>query len=381
VEFGWVEEDASFRKELRAFLASDLGDDWSGTTRQLGSDANVAHSFTFARALAERGWLTPHWPAEYGGHSASPWQHIVMAEEMWSIGEPRGPQYMNVNWIGPSIMAHGTDEQKKQYLPRIAAGDVIWCQGFSEPDAGSDLASLRTRAVRQGDDYIVNGSKVWISYASSAEFCYLLVRTNAEAERHRGISVLLVPTATEGFSIRKIPAVVGDHSFHELVFTDMRVPVSCRLGSEDEGWAVIREALAFERVGAPRYARAAYMLDQLVDWAREHEVAMSTGLIERVGQARASCEAARLLAYRVIDERCLGLPPSANVYLARAAMVQAERAVGAVAGELMGSDGLEYGSIADEQLRKSMVAGVAAGTYEMQLNLIAQLALQLPRAK
>jgi len=381
MEFGWSDEDLTFRKELRAFLASDLGDDWSGEAQKLGSQANVEHSFSFAKALAARGWLTPHWPEEYGGAGASPWLHLIMAEEMWSIGEPRGPQYMNVNWIGPSIMAHGTEEQKRLHLPPIAKGDVIWCQGFSEPDAGSDLASLRTRAVRDGDDYVVNGRKVWTSYAASAQFCYLLVRTNAEAERHRGISVLLVPTDTEGFEINSIPSVVGGHAFHELVFTDMRVPVECRLGDEDQGWAVVREALAFERVGAPRYARAAYVLDQLVDWADTNGTELSASLIERIGQARASCEAARLLAYRVIDERSLGLPPSPNVYLARAAMVQAERAVGAVAGELMGDEGLVYGSIADEQLRKSMVAGVAAGTYEMQLNMIAQLALKLPRER
>jgi alkylation response protein AidB-like acyl-CoA dehydrogenase len=381
MEFGWSDEDLTFRKELRAFLASDLAETWTGEARQLGSAANVEHSFSFARSLAERGWLTRHWPEEHGGAGASPWQHLVMAEEMWSIGEPRGPQYMNVNWIGPSIMAHGTEAQKQLHLPRIARGDVIWCQGFSEPDAGSDLASLRTRAVRDGNDYVVNGRKVWTSYAASAEFCYLLVRTNADAERHRGISVLLVPTDTDGFEINPIPAVVGDHAFHELVFTDMRVPVECRLGDEDQGWSVVREALAFERVGAPRYARAAFILDELVDWAREHEVELSLSLLDRIGQARAACEAARLLAYRVIDERSLGLPPSPNVYLARAAMVQAERAVGAVAGELMADEGLIYGSIADEQLRKSMVAGVAAGTYEMQLNMIAQLALKLPKGR
>lgn len=381
MEFGWSDEDQSFRKELRQFLGSESLDTWIGESRRLGSEQNVEFSFGFARVLAERGWLTPHWPAEHGGSGASPWQHLIMAEEMWSIGEPRGPQYMNVNWIGPSIMAHGTEAQKAMHLPRIAIGDVIWCQGFSEPDAGSDLASLRTRAVRDGDDYVVNGRKVWVSYASSAEFCYLLVRTNAEAERHRGISVLLVPTATEGFEINKIPAVVGDHAFHELVFTDMRIPVDARLGEEDQGWSVVREALAFERVGAPRYARAAYILDQLMSWAENNDIELSPVTLERVGQARAACEAARLLAYRVIDERSLGLPPSPNVYLARAAMVQAERAVGAVGGELMADEGLVVGSIADEQLRKSMVAGVAAGTYEMQLNTIAQLALKLPRER
>jgi alkylation response protein AidB-like acyl-CoA dehydrogenase len=381
MEFGWSDEDVTFRKELHAFLANDLGETWSGEARRLGSPANVEHSYDFARTLSDRGWLTPHWPREHGGSGASPWQHLIMAEEMWSIGEPRGPQYMNVNWIGPSIMAHGTPDQQATHLPPIARGEVIWCQGFSEPDAGSDLASLRTRAVRDGDQYVVNGRKVWTSYASSAQFCYLLVRTNPEAERHRGISVLLVPTDTDGFEIRSIPSVVGDHSFHELVFTDMRVPVSCRLGEEDQGWSVVREALAFERVGAPRYARAAYMLDQLVSWARDHDVSLSSSLLERVGEARAACEAARLLAYRVIDERCLGLPPTPNVYLARAAMVQAERAVGAVAGDLMADEGLLSGSLADEQLRKSMVAGVAAGTYEMQLNMIAQMALKLPRER
>jgi alkylation response protein AidB-like acyl-CoA dehydrogenase len=381
MEFGWADEDQTFRKELRAFLGSETMATWTGDARRLGSPDNVEFSFGFNRALADRGWLTPHWPAEHGGSGASPWQNLIMAEEMWSIGEPRGPQYMNVNWIGPSIMAHGSAEQKALHLPRIASGSVIWCQGFSEPDAGSDLASLRTRAVRDGDHYVVNGGKVWVSYASSAEFCYLLVRTNAEAERHRGISVLLVPTDTEGFEINKIPAVVGDHAFHELVFTDMRVPVEARLGEEDEGWSVVGEALAYERVGAPRYARAAYVLDQLVAWAAANDVDLSSATIERIGAARAACEAARLLAYRVIDERCLGLPPSPNVYLARAAMVQAERAVGAVSGELMADEGLIAGSIADDQIRKSMVAGVAAGTYEMQLNTIARRALNLPRER
>jgi alkylation response protein AidB-like acyl-CoA dehydrogenase len=378
VEFGWSPEDVTFRKELNEFLATELGD-WAPAERQLGSRDNVRKSFEFNAKLAARGWLTPHWPEEYGGRDTSPWQHIIMGEEMWSVGEPRGPQYMNVNWIGPSIMAHGTAEQKREHLPRIAAGKVIWCQGFSEPDAGSDLASLRTRAVRDGSDFVVTGRKLWTSYASTADFCYLLVRTDPDAEPHRGISVLLTPTSTPGFEIRSVDSVVGDHAFHELVFSDMRVPESCLLGPENGGWRVIREVLAFERVGAPRYARAALMLDRMVTWARERGFVDSPVVQERIGAARAACEAARLLVYRVIDERADGLSASPNVYLARAAMVQAERAVGQVAGELMGSESLLAGSLADDQLRKSMVAGVAAGTYEMQLNSVARFALKLPQ--
>ena len=379
MEFGWSDEDATFRKELRSFVASELADGWEGAVRHLGSPENVANSIIFNCRLAERGWLTPHWPVEHGGGKSTPWQHIIMGEELWSIGEPRGPQYMNVNWIGPSIMAHGTPEQKALHLPLIAAGKVIWCQGFSEPDAGSDLASLRTRAERDGDEYVVNGQKVWTSYASVADYCYLLVRTNQLAERHLGISVLLVPTSTPGLKITDVGSMVGEHAFHELFFDDMRVPVSCRLGVEDEGWAVVREALSYERVGAPRYARAAFQLDAAMCWARDNEVRLSEATIERVGQAYASCEAARLLAYRVMDERSKGLPPGPSGNIARASMVNAERMVGQCVLELQGPEAMRSGAIADEQFRKSLAAGIAAGSYETQMNHIARLRLNLPK--
>jgi alkylation response protein AidB-like acyl-CoA dehydrogenase len=379
VEFDWSDDDVTFRKTLRSFTESELQGTWSGAARHLGSPENVAYSHAFCAALAERGWLTPHWPAEHGGQEATPWQHIILGEELWSIGEPRGPQYMNVNWIGPSIMAHGTPEQKQAYLPPIARGEVIWCQGFSEPDAGSDLASLRTRAQRDGAEYVVNGQKCWTSYASVAQYCYLLVRTGAEARGQHGITVLLVPTDTPGFEIRRVEAMVGRHAFHELFFNDMRLPVSCRLGPEDEGWAVVRQALAFERVGAPRYARAAYILDEAMTWVAEHGRPVAPEQRDRVARARAACQAARLLAYRVIDERAHNEAPSPNISIARAAMVQAERLVGQVVLDLMGSDGLEAESVADEQLRKSLAAGLAGGSYEMQLNLIARQALGLPK--
>jgi alkylation response protein AidB-like acyl-CoA dehydrogenase len=379
VEFGWSEEDLSFRKEVRALIDAELGEAWSGPATALGSPENVAFSFGFARALAERGWLTPHWPVEHGGSGASAWQQAILGEELWSIGEPRGPQYMNVNWIGPSIMAYGTDEQCRMHLERIARGDVIWCQGFSEPGAGSDLSSLRTRAVREDDVYVVNGQKTWTSYASVAEFCYLLVRTGTDDSGPRGITVLLVPTDLPGLEIRTVDAVVGDHAFHDLFFTDVRVPVSCRLGPENGGWEVVRRALAYERVGAPRWARAQHLLDQMATRAVERGLLASPDVRARFGEARAATEAARLLFYRVIDEREHDRPPSANANLARVAMVQAERLVGRLGLDLFGLDGLETGTIADTALRKSMVAGIAAGTYEIQLNLIARLALGLPK--
>ena len=220
MEFGWAPEDVAFRAELRAFLEEELPDHWHGRTAILGSAENAEYSHRFAGILADRNWLIPHWPDEYGGSRATPWQMLVLSEELWSLGEPRGPQYMNANWIGPSIMANGTDEQRKRYLPPIARGEVVWCQGFSEPDAGSDLAALRTEARLDGDEYVVNGSKIWTSYADVADHCYLLTRTQPADGRAAGISVLLLDMDTAGLSVRPIRGIVGEHSFCE-VFLDL----------------------------------------------------------------------------------------------------------------------------------------------------------------
>jgi alkylation response protein AidB-like acyl-CoA dehydrogenase len=380
VEFGWSEAEAQYRATISDFVESELAASQSSTgISGVVSRRSVGRSFEFAAKLAERGWLTPHWPSEYGGSGATAWEHIILGEEMWSRGEPRGPQYMNVNWIGPALMVAGTLEQKNYHLKRISAGDVIWCQGFSEPDAGSDLVSLATTAVRDGDEYVVNGQKIWTSYANSAEFCFLLVRTNPDAEKHSGISILLTPTNTPGFEVRDIKGIVGDHALHHLFFTDMRVPVSCRLGPENEGWAVVRRALSYERVGSPRYSRAAFMLDEIARWAHARGKLSDPAVVERLALARARCEAARLLAYCVFDDRNKQVPPGPNAYVARVAMVQADRAVGELAMDIMGSEGLVVSSLADEQYRSSLPAGVAAGTLEVQLNLVSRAVLGLPK--
>jgi alkylation response protein AidB-like acyl-CoA dehydrogenase len=180
--------------------------------------------------------------------------------------------------------------------------------------------------------------------------------------------------------VRDVGSVVGDHAFHEVFLTDLRVPVSCRLGPENEGWEVVRSALSYERVGAPRWARAQYVLEQLAEWAEERGELETPWVEERFGEARAATEAARMLFYLVIDERQRSQPQSPNANLARVAMVEAERLVGRLAGDLLGPAGLETGTIADGSLRKSMAAGVAAGTYEIQLNIVARQVLGLPKS-
>jgi len=380
MQFGWSEEEQAYRREVQAFLAEALPDDWEAISAGgPGSDAQADFSRGFCARLAERGWLTQSWPAEYGGADASPWRHAIFGEEMWGNGEPRGPQYMNVNWIGPAIMKHGTEAQKAEHLPPISRGEVLWCQGFSEPEAGSDLAALRTAATRDGDHYVVNGTKIWTSYANHARHCFLLVRSDPESSRHKGISVLLCPMDLPGIQVREIPSVVGERYFHEVFFDDVRVPVSCRLGPEHEGWNVVSYALQFERVGAARYHRAALILDDLAERARERGLLGDARVREKLGHARTLCEAARVLTYRVIDQRAHGAPPSADSNVARIAGTTAEQAVADLALEIFGEESLEYGSYADTRFRWAMTAGVAVGATEVQLNLVARNRLELPR--
>ena len=380
MEFEWSEGDAEFRRELRAFLDAELPANWAEmSVHGPGSDAQGAFSRGFCAALARRAWLTQSWPAAYGGADATPWRHAILSEEMWRVGEPRGSQYMNVNWIGPTIMKYGSEAQKAFHLPKISAGDVLWCQGFSEPEAGSDLVALRTSAAPDGDDYVVNGSKIWTSYVAGAEYCFLLVRTDPASQRHRGITVLLAPMDAPGIEVREVPAVIGDRYFHELFFDDARIPQSCRLGPEGEGWGVVSYALAFERVGAMRYARAARTLDALADAARERCVLGDPVIQEKLGAARTAVEASRLLSYRVIDLRAKGSEPTADTNVARVAGTLCENAVSDLALEIFGAEALAYGNFAESYWRLAMTAGVAVGTTEINLNLIASRWLDLPR--
>jgi alkylation response protein AidB-like acyl-CoA dehydrogenase len=380
VEFGWSQEELRHRREIRDFLAEELPEDWEEISQHgPGGDSQAAFSKHFCARMAARGWLTQHWPEEFGGQAAPPWRHAIVGEEMWAIGEPRGAQYMNVNWIGPAIMHYGSEAQKAEHLPRISAGDVLWCQGFSEPEAGSDLAALRTQALRVADEYVINGSKIWTSYCNHADFMILLVRTDPESRRQRGISVLLVPMQTPGIEIREIPSVVGERYFHEVFFSDVHVPTQSLLGRENEGWDVVAYALQYERVGAARYARAALTLDRLAEIAGDRGLLSDPIVVDRLGEARALCEAARLLTYRVIDLRAKGSPPTADTQLARVLGTRADNAIGRLALDLLGPEALEYGSFADANFRMAMTAGVAVGATEVQLNLIASRFLGLPR--
>jgi alkylation response protein AidB-like acyl-CoA dehydrogenase len=379
MNFTWSEEQVAFRERVRSFLEAELPSNWEELASQSpGSKALTDFSLEFCPKLAAAGLLVPHWPREFGGEEATPWEHFILGEEMWRVGEPRGPQYYNVNWLGPSIMKFGTQAQKDEHLSLIAAGKAIWCQGFSEPGAGSDLAALRTRADRVDSGYSITGSKIWTSYASLAEYCFLLARTSPGKA---GVSVFLVPMKSPGIDVHKIPSVVGDGDIHEVFFTDVFVPEGCRLGDEGQGWEVARYALHYERVGIPRYALARRVLERVVEGLKAAGQFGDSLVRTRAAQAYAACEAARFLVYRVIDQRAKNQPQSAETSVGRVAVVNAERIVSDFALDFVAERMLGTGDrLVDTHQKRAITAGIAAGAAEIQLNLIADQLLNLPRA-
>jgi alkylation response protein AidB-like acyl-CoA dehydrogenase len=374
MQLEWTEEQRLFRAELRQFVEARRRPDWTHYQREMPEPADRESAIEFCRALAGAGLLTPHWPREYGGREASPWEQTIVSEELWGAGEPRASQYYNVNWIGPAIMAAGTAEQKAEHLGSMGRGEAMWCQGFSEPDAGSDLASLRTTAIRDGDVYLVNGQKIWTSYAHAADFIFLLARTDPDSKGTEGISVLLAPMDLPGVEVRNIPNPWVAHMIHEVWFTDVQVPVSCRLGEENQGWSLVRSVLANERIGLARHECAERTVDAVLDHATAAGLDVDDpGLQEAVGLAYACCEAARAVNYAAVNERTVGRDerrPLAS--LSRAVTVFAEQQATSACFDVLGSEAFGHDSVAEHQLDMSTVAGIAAGSLDVQLNLISR---------
>ncbi|MBX3608709.1 MAG: acyl-CoA dehydrogenase family protein [Hydrogenophaga sp.] len=379
MDFSWSAEQAELRQRVRDLLARELPPDWDHTSRHgPGSPGQTAFSLDFCPRLAAAGLLVPHWPVEFGGSGAPPWHHFIIGEELWAAGEPRGAQYMNVNFIGQTLMRFGSPEQQRRYLPPMAAGQAIWCQGFSEPSAGSDLASLRTRAERQGDAYVINGSKIWTSYAGLAQTCFLLARTGGAGRQ--GICIFLVPMDTPGITVRAIPSLIGEGDIHEVFFDNVVVPADCRLGEEGQAWPIIGWALSHERVGIARYAFSRRVLDGMVQQLQSQGRFDDPVVQSRAGQALAACEAARLLVYRVIDQRAQGLPPSADANLARTAVIAADHQVSDFGLSFLPDTYVGNGHpLHLSHHERAIAAGIAAGAAEIQLNLVAHDFLKLPR--
>ena len=368
----------ALRNELRALVDRHVPDDFLGACTD--DPADLATAQAFCRTLAADGQLCPAWPTEYGGRDASAWEQTAVREEMWAAHEPRGAQYMGVNWVGPTIMRHGTPEQQARHLPPIAHGEVIWCQGFSEPDAGSDLASLQTSATRDGHEWVITGQKIWTSYATMAQWCFLLARTSREERRQQGLTVFLVPMDDPAIEVRPIASMLGPHHLNEVFFDQLRVGDDAVLGPVGGGWQVVQEVLAFERVGIARYARC----ERLLQWA---PVALSDAW-ERLPEALRTqwtrmlvhCRRARLLAYRVVAQQDAGAvrPGDAAAYRIAVTTLDQESAnllVEIAADTPPGEEGERFRRAVDDHWTYSRAATVSSGAIEIQRVLLARALL------
>ncbi len=378
MNFEWTEEQRAFRDTLRAFLKAELPDDWESIAHHGPGSAEITRfSRRFCGRLAEAGMLFPHWPVEMGGQGLDAWYQTILAEEMWAAGEPRGAQYMNVNWIGPTIMRYGSEEQKEKLLPPIVAGNAIWCQGFSEPDAGSDLASLRTRATLEDGKYRINGQKIWTSYAGLADNCFLLTRTSDD--RKRGITILIVPMDTPGITVRQIPSIIGEGDIHEVFFDDVVVPEGARFGEEGQAWEIISYSLRNERLGIPRYHLARATLDRAVGLLKANGRWEGEAVKIVAALAAALCETARNDCYAIVEKRVQDLPIGAEASSARYNVVLAERAVAEFVVEYVPQALIDAEPYLKMHHQRGIVAGIASGAAEIQLNIIATEVLELPR--
>jgi len=377
-----AEGATALRAELRRLVNEHVPADFLGAFTDDPADLEVAQRF--CRLLAQRGLLCLAWPEEFGGRGASAWEQTVVREEMWAHHEPRGAQYMGVNWVGPTIMRHGTPEQRRRHLPPIARGEVIWCQGFSEPDAGSDLASLRTAARRDGDGWRVSGQKIWTSYAMMAQWCFLLARTSKGEKKQHGLTIFLVPMSDPAIEVRPIRSMLGPHHLNEVFFDDLRVSEADVLGPVDQGWTVVQEVLAFERVGIARYARCERLLQAAPPVLGDQWDALPAELRGRWARMLTHCRRARLLAYRVVSLQSEGRVTPGDTAAYRIAVTRLDQDSAEVLMEIVGLASLtgaeahRFRREVEDHWRYSQASTVASGSIEMQRILLARSMLRSP---
>ncbi|MFB6711532.1 MULTISPECIES: acyl-CoA dehydrogenase [unclassified Streptomyces] len=384
MDLAYTEAEEEFRARLREWLASVLPtlpakpgpDDWPGRR---------AYDTAWQRMLYDAGYAGLHWPVDAGGRGATPTQHLIFLEETEKAGAPYvGANFVGLLHAGPTIAAEGTAGQRARWLPPVLRGDEIWCQGFSEPDAGSDLASLRTRAVRDGDHYVVSGSKIWTSHAEVADWCELLVRTDPAAPRHRGISWLAMEMDAPGVTVRPLRTLAGSTEFAEMFLDEVRVPVSHRVGAENDGWRVTMVTLSFERgtafVGEVVACRRT--LDALAAEARTNGRWDDPVLRRRLGRLNAELRALwRLTQWNVGEAQRTGGVPGTGGSVFKLRYSHARQELYEAAAEVLGADSgdLDREWVLDRL--SSLSYTIAAGTSQIQRNIVAERILGLPKGR
>ena len=375
--------EEAFALGVRQWLEERLSGEWSAL-RGVGGNADEGHfaeRLAWEKELHRGGWVGLGWPAEYGGRPATPNERIVFAIEYARARGPHRAGFQGTNLIGPTILAHGTEEQKRRFVPRILAAEDIWCQGFSEPDAGSDLASLRTRAERDGDDYVITGHKVWTSYSDVADWCLVLARTDPDVPRHKGISAFVVPMRQPGIEQRPLKMINGvTTEFGEVLFDGARVPAANMVGGPGEGWRLAMTVVSHEREpGELGYvARYSKLVNQLVAMVRDDKERFRVDQVHALGWAVVEAEMLRLHVRRRLSDRLDGVTHGPEGSVDKLLMTQVEQTVGHTAVDIGGAG---HGGGEDTWLPVylySRAQSVMGGTAQIQRNLVATRILGLP---
>lgn len=378
---------AGFRRALAEWLNGHLTPEVvaAGRGGEGGGGGEGAGGDTFAvlrawnRELADAGWAAVSWPARYGGRDAGVAEQLAWHEEMTRAGAPGPVNVIGVSNIAPAIMSVGTDEQRERFLRPMLRGDEIWSQGMSEPDAGSDLASLRTRARLEGDDFVVSGQKTWNSLGSRADWCQLYVRTDPDASKHRGISCLLVDMRLPGIEVRPLRTMAGDLTFSELFFDEVRVPRRALLGPLHEGWRVAMTTLSHERAGVARmHLTLGKRFDELLAAARGRQGAADPVYRDRLAAVYSRIACMRWTTTRELHSVAAGHPPSPTLgSLTKLLWSLTDQQLSELAMDLLGPEALT-GPWA-QLLATSRAATIAGGTTEINRNILAEHGLGLPR--
>jgi alkylation response protein AidB-like acyl-CoA dehydrogenase len=392
MNFADTPEEAKWRQEVRSFLETELPEGLRN--RMDAEDGLFGRSVLMAewrKRVAAKGWIAPHWPKEYGGAGMSIKDQFIMNEEFAEAEAPNVGGF-GVMMIGPTLITHGSEEQKKRFLPQIIKGEVQWCQGYSEPGAGSDLASLQTRATRDGDDYVINGQKIWTSGAHQADWMYMLARTDPDAPKHRGISMFLFDMKSPGVQVRPLINMANGHAFNEVFFDNVRVPASQRVGEENRGWYVGATLLDFERSGIGNAVGVRKQLERLLEYANKErdKLTFSQRKTLRLEFADRWIETgvAKWMSYRVISMQAAGLIPNHEASAAKLFMSELGQRNSALALHMAGMRGLftetknphaVMGGNVGSRYVGSVSSTIAGGTSEIQRNVIATRGLGLPR--
>ena len=392
MDYQFTETDESFRTEVVDFIDNN----WVPPegTNEPGDDSFYEAERAFEKRAASKGWLTMAWPEEYGGRGASHIQQMIYREEAAYRGAP-GSGGQGISMVGPCLMLHGTEAQRQEHLPRIANAESYWAQGFSEPGNGSDLAGLQTRAVRDGDDFVINGQKIWTSGAHYADWIHVLTRTDPEAPKHRGISYFLLDMNTPGIEVRPLINMLGEHGFNEVYFTDVRVPASNMLGEYNRGWYVAATLLDFERSGVQWSATSRKSVELMTEYASERpgrrggaQLIDDPGVRNGLANLMIESEISKLISYRVVWMQSQELVPNHEASMSKMFGSELGQRVARFGVNMMGlhsqridpeDPDAPLAARIGRSYMSSVPSTIAAGTSEIQRNIIATRGLQLPR--